>query len=156
MKHPFSYILLIALTAVIGCTGKHTSNTLETPIFPEERKIDNDNFTGIAWLTMLAESDSLNPVYAGNVRFEPGTRTNWHSHPAGQLLIVTSGEGYYQERGQPKRILHKGDAVKCPPDTPHWHGASPTSEFTHIAISSSQNGSTVWMEKVTDEVYYGN
>ena len=156
MKHPFSYILIIALTTVIGCTGKNTSSTLETPIFPEGRKIDNDNFTGIAWLTMLAESDSLNPMYAGNVMFEPGTRTNWHSHPTGQLLIVTNGEGYYQERGQPKRILHKGDAVKCPPDTPHWHGASPISEFTHIAISSSQNGPTLWLEKVTDEVYRGN
>lgn len=156
MKHPFSYILIIALITVIGCTEKNTSSTLETPIFPEGRKIDNDNFTGIAWLTMLAESDSLNPMYAGNVMFEPGTRTNWHSHPTGQLLIVTNGEGYYQERGQPKRILHKGDAVKCPPDTPHWHGASPISEFTHIAISSSQNGPTLWLEKVTDEVYRGN
>jgi quercetin dioxygenase-like cupin family protein len=155
MKHPFSYILIIALTTV-GCMEKNTSSTLEAPIFPKGTKIDNDNFTGIAWVTMLAESDSLNPMYAGSVRFEPGTRTNWHSHPAGQLLIVTNGEGYYQEKGQPKRILYKGDAVKCPPDTPHWHGATPASEFTHIAISSSQNGPTLWLEKVTDEIYQGN
>ncbi len=156
MKKYFLYTLAIVLTIDMGCSENNTSEIQETPFFPKGTKIDSDTFTGIAWVTMLAESDSLNPMYAGSVRFEPGTRTNWHSHPAGQLLIVTSGEGYYQERGQPKRILHKGDAVKCPPDTPHWHGATPTSEFTHIAISSSQNGPTLWLEKVTDEVYSGN
>ena len=125
-----------------------------TSIFPKGNKIQNDNFNGTAWITMLAESDSLNPIYAGNVKFDPGTRTNWHSHPAGQLLIVISGEGYYQEKGSSKRVLHKGDVIKCPPDLPHWHGASPKSEFTHIAISSNHNGPTKWMNPVNDDEYH--
>jgi len=142
MKHSIYYISTLVVLLLLGCSENNKRDTEDTPIFPNGTKIDNDNFNGTAWLTMLAESDSINPMYAGNVRFEPGTRTNWHSHPAGQILIVTSGEGYYQEQGQPKRVLRKGDALKSPPNTPHWHGASPEDEFSHIAISSSQNGPT--------------
>lgn len=126
----------------------------EISIFPKGRKIDNDNFIGIAWVTMLVESDSLNPMYAGNVKFKAGSRTNWHAHPAGQLLIVLSGEGYYQERGQSKKVLRIGDVIKCPPNTPHWHGAIPNREFSHVAVSSNQNGPTVWLNPVTDDEYH--
>ena len=153
MKNSLLFICTIALMVITGCSEKNPYKTPESSIFPNGRKIDNDNFHGIAWLKMLAESDSLNPMYAGNVRFESGSRTNWHSHPAGQLLIVIEGEGYYQEKGQAKRILRKGDAVKCPPDTPHWHGATPKNEFEHIAISSSQNGSTQWLHPVSKDEY---
>lgn len=151
-KHSF-FTLLITLSVVFACSVKNANSQEEAEIFPNGKKIDNDRFNGVAWLTMLAESDSKNPMYAGNVRFEPGTRTNWHSHPSGQLLIVISGEGYYQEKGQSKRILRIGDAVKCPPKTAHWHGASPDSEFSHIAVSSSENGPTEWFEPVSDEEY---
>lgn len=153
MQKRIFYIVTIILLIFTGCTEKKEPVAEYVSIFPDGQKIDNDNFTGIAWLTMLAESDSLNAMYAGNVRFEPGTRTNWHSHPAGQLLIVIDGEGYYQEKEQPKRILRKGDAVKCPPHTPHWHGAAPDSEFSHIAISSSENGPTEWYHPVSDNEY---
>jgi quercetin dioxygenase-like cupin family protein len=91
----------------------------------------------------------------GNVTFEPGSRSKWHSHPAGQILLAIDGVGYYQEEGQPKKILRKGDAVKCPPNIPHWHGASPDQMFIQVAITSSQNGGTVWMQPVTDEEYNG-
>lgn len=147
------YIVTISFLILAGCQEKNEAVSEDVSIFPDGRKIDNENFTGTAWLTMLAESDSLNAMYAGNVRFEPGTRTNWHSHPAGQLLIVIDGEGYYQEKGQGKRILHKGDAVKCPPNTPHWHGATPKSDFSHIAVSSSENGPTQWFEPVSKVEY---
>ncbi len=155
MQKRISFIVTIAALILTGCAEHKERVAEDVSIFPDGRKIDNDNFNGVAWLTMLAESDSLNTMYAANVRFEPGTRTNWHSHPAGQLLIVIDGEGYYQEKGQPKRILRKGDAVKCPPDTPHWHGASLDSDFSHIAVSSSENGPTEWHEPVSDGEYFG-
>ena len=122
-------------------------------IFPKGQIITNENFTGTAWLQPLVTSDSTNSIQVGNVTFEPGTRTKWHSHPGGQILLATGGLGYYQEKGSPKRILRKGDVVKCPPNLPHWHGASRDNEFIQIAITSSQNGATVWLQPVTDEEY---
>lgn len=153
MKAPISYFLILSLLLIIGCGENKAHYTESDSIFQKGRKIDNDNFNGIAWVTMLASSDSLNAMYAGSVRFEKRARTNWHSHPAGQLLIITSGKGYYQEKGHPKRILLKGDAVKCPPNTPHWHGASPESEFSHIAVSSNEKGPTQWLEPVSEMEY---
>ena len=89
-----------------------------------------------------------------NVVFEPGARNNWHTHPGGQILIVTDGIGYYQEKGKPIQLLRKGDVVNIPPDVEHWHGASPNSEFTHIAVNpNTQKGIVVWLERVTDEEY---
>jgi 4-carboxymuconolactone decarboxylase len=124
-------------------------------IFPRGEKIENDNFIGNAWLQPLVTSDSLNPTAVGNVTFEPGARTKWHLHPGGQILLATGGVGYYQERGSRKRILRKEDVVKCPPNVPHWHGASGDQPFIQIAITSSQYGSTVWMQPVTNEEYNG-
>lgn len=97
--------------------------------------------------------DSLNPAQVGNVSFKPGARTNWHLHPGGQILLITSGTGYYQEKGSPKRIIKKGEVIKCPPDVPHWHGASKDDELIQVAITNTQKGATVWLEKVTDEEY---
>src|SRR3546814_16792331 len=103
---------------------------------------------------MLMDADSLNSNSVGNVTFEPGARSNWHLHPAGQILLVTDGVGYYQEKGQPKKILRKGDAIKCPPNTPHWHGASADTAFVQVAITGRENGPNVWLEAVTDEEYH--
>jgi len=122
-------------------------------IFPQGEKITNDNFIGTVWLQQIITADSLNPTQVGNVTFEPGARTKWHLHPAGQILLVTDGVGYYQEKGQAKKILRKGDAIKCPPNVPHWHGASADSAFVQIAITGREKGETVWLEKVTDEEY---
>ncbi len=153
MKQQLLNISIIVFIIFIGCSEKDRKEIQGTAIFANGVKIDNDNFNGTAWLTMLAKPDSLNQMYAGNVRFEPGVRTNWHLHPAGQILIITNGEGYYQEEGKPKRILRKGDALKCPPNIRHWHGASPKSELSHIAISSGQNGPTQWFQPVSDKDY---
>jgi len=126
---------------------------LKSPLFPQGKKVTNNNFTGTVYLQSLVESDSGNLNSVGNVTFEPGARSKWHLHPAGQILLVTDGVGYYQERGQAKRILRKGDVVKCPPNVPHWHGASADSAFVQLAITGREKGETVWLQAVTDEEY---
>ena len=125
----------------------------EDLIFPKGEKITNSNFVGNAWLTNLVTGDSTNDNAVGSVTFEPGARTNWHFHPAGQIILAIGGVGYYQEKGSPKKILQKGDVVKCPPNIPHWHGASPDSVFIQIAITGRQNGPTAWLQAVTEEEY---
>jgi quercetin dioxygenase-like cupin family protein len=92
---------------------------------------------------------------AGNaVTFEPGARTAWHTHPLGQVLIVTAGCGLVQREGGPVEKIHPGDVVWFEPDEKHWHGASPTMAMTHIAIQEALDGLAVeWMEKVSDEQY---
>ena len=122
-------------------------------VFPKGEKITNANFKGTAYLKMLMEADSLNPTTVGNVTFEPGARTKWHLHPGGQILLVMDGVGYYQENGHPKKILRKGDVIKCPPNVPHWHGASADTTFVQVALTNRHLGATVWLEEVTEEEY---
>ena len=98
--------------------------------------------------------DSTYTTLVGNVYFEPGARSNWHDHPAGQILIITDGVGYHQIEGQPIEILKKGDVVKCPPNVKHWHGASPDTGLQQMYIvPNTEKGVVNWMEPVTDEVY---
>ncbi|MEJ8819447.1 carboxymuconolactone decarboxylase family protein [Lacibacter sp. H407] len=132
------------------------NNKLPAHIFPTGDKITNNNFTGTAYLQPLVASDSLNQTSVGNVTFEPGARTNWHYHPGGQILLVIDGVGYYQEKGSPKKILRKGDTVKCPPNVVHWHGASVDSAFVQVAITNTQKSAVVWLKPVTDEEYRSN
>jgi quercetin dioxygenase-like cupin family protein len=88
------------------------------------------------------------------VTFEPGSRSAWHTHPAGQRLVVKSGVGLTQEWGKPTQAIRPGDVVWCPPGVKHWHGASPTTAMTHLAVTGTEDGKNVtWMEKVTDEQY---
>ena len=93
-------------------------------------------------------------VGAGQVTFEPGARTAWHTHPLGQTLIVTAGLGWVQREGGPIEEIRPGDVVWFPPGLKHWHGASPITAMSHIAIQESLGGKNVdWMEKVSDEQY---
>ncbi len=90
------------------------------------------------------------------VTFEPGARTDWHSHPLGQTLVVIAGAGRVQKWGESIVEIHAGDVVWAPPGEKHWHGAAPTTAVTHIAIQEAQDGKTAdWMEKVSDEQYGG-
>jgi quercetin dioxygenase-like cupin family protein len=90
----------------------------------------------------------------GLVSFEPGARSAWHTHPAGQRLLVTSGVGLSQEWGKPVQVIRPGDVVWCPPGVKHWHGASPTTAMTHLAVTGMADGKNVnWMEKVSDGQY---
>jgi quercetin dioxygenase-like cupin family protein len=93
-------------------------------------------------------------IGAGQVTFEPGARTAWHSHPLGQTLIIASGLGWVQRESGPIEEVRPGDVVWFPPGLKHWHGATPTTAMTHIAVQESLNGKNVdWLEKVTDEQY---
>ncbi len=122
-------------------------------IFPKGNKITNGNFTGNAWLYQMIMPDSLNHDQVGTVTFDPGARSNWHIHPGGQILLIISGTAYYQEKGSAKRTLKKGDVVKCPPNIPHWHGASKDEQLIQVAITNTRNGAVVWLQKVTDDEY---
>ena len=115
-----------------------------------------ENFTGAARVEMLFEAVDPSHASGGSVTFEPGARTAWHSHPRGQILIITEGTGRVQRWGDPIEEMRAGDVVRIPAGQKHWHGASPQASVTHIAISEHRDGSTVqWMEKVSDEQYNG-
>jgi len=111
-------------------------------------------FTGTARITSLFTANTPSRVTGGQVTFEPGARTAWHSHPLGQTLIVTAGTGRIQFWGGAIQEIRTGDVVSIPPATKHWHGASPGTSMTHIAIQEQVEGKTAeWHEKVTDEQY---
>lgn len=111
-------------------------------------------FTGTARITSLFTANTPSRVTGGQVTFEPGARTAWHTHPVGQTLIVTAGTGRIQFWGGVIQEIRTGDVVSIPPATKHWHGASPGTSMTHIAIQEQVEGKTAeWLEKVTDEQY---
>ena len=114
-------------------------------------------FTGAVRIDPLFHAPDPARVTGASVTFEPGARTAWHTHPLGQTLIVTSGVGWTQCWGGPKQEIRPGDVVWCPPGVKHWHGATPTSAMTHIAIQERDvDGKVVnWMEHVSDEQYRG-
>jgi quercetin dioxygenase-like cupin family protein len=121
---------------------------LETVAGPEEY------FTGKVTITGQFQRPAPSRVGGAIVHFEPGARTAWHTHPAGQTLIVTEGVGWTQVEGGPKLEFHAGDLLWCPAEHKHWHGATPHESMTHVAIQESVNGTPVtWMEKVTDQQY---
>lgn len=111
-------------------------------------------FTGTVRIDPLFQPKVPARTAAASVTFEPGARTAWHTHPLGQTLIVTAGLGWAQRAGGPVEEIRAGDVVWFPPGLKHWHGASPTTAMTHIAIHEQLNGKTVdWLEKVSDEEY---
>jgi quercetin dioxygenase-like cupin family protein len=113
-----------------------------------------DWFTGSVRVDPLFQAPDPARVGGGQVTFEPGARTAWHTHPLGQTLIITAGLGWVQREGGPVEEVRPGDIVWFPPGLKHWHGATPTSAMTHIAIQEAVDGKAVdWMEKVSDEQY---
>lgn len=113
-----------------------------------------DWFTGTVRIDPLFQPNDTRRVAAASVTFEQGARTAWHTHPLGQTLIITAGCGRAQREGGPIEEIHPGDVVWFPPGEKHWHGASPTTSLTHIAIQENLNGKVVdWLEKVSDEQY---
>ncbi|MDE3057148.1 MAG: carboxymuconolactone decarboxylase family protein [Bacteroidota bacterium] len=123
-------------------------------IFPKGEKASADYFTGTARVHILVQQDETGNYAVGNVVFEPGCRNNWHTHPAGQILLVTDGNGFYQEKGKPARMLTKGDVVVIPSSVEHWHGAAHDSSFTHIVITNNTSqGAVTWLAPVSDAEY---
>jgi len=130
-----------------------TDKSKQNPIFPQGDKANPDYFTGNAWVKLLVNENEFNSVIA-NVTFEAGARNNWHTHPGGQILIVTDGIGYYQEKGKPIQLIQRGDVIKIPTDVKHWHGASAESALTHIAITAvTPKGTIDWQDRVTEEEF---
>jgi quercetin dioxygenase-like cupin family protein len=115
-----------------------------------------DWFTGTVRIDPLFQAPAPARVSGASVTFEPGARTAWHTHPLGQTLIVTAGCGRAQREGGPIEQIHSGDVISFAPGEKHWHGATPTTAMTHIAIAEARDGKVVdWMEKVTDVQYGG-
>ena len=111
-------------------------------------------FTGAVRVDPLFQAPDPARATGGHVTFEPGARSAWHTHPLGQTLIITSGLGWVQREGGPIEEVRSGDVVWFPPGLKHWHGATPTTAMTHIAIQELLDGKTVdWLEKVSDEQY---
>jgi quercetin dioxygenase-like cupin family protein len=119
-------------------------------------KAPAEYFTGNVRIDPLFPAKDAAPYSGGLVTFEPGARSAWHTHPTGQHLLVTAGVGCTQEWGGRIEEIRAGDVIWCPPKVKHWHGASPTTAMTHIAITGLIDGKNVeWMEKVTDDQYLG-
>lgn len=111
-----------------------------------------DHFTGYVLNTPIVEPEAPARVRAALVSFAPGARTNWHTHPLGQTLHVTSGAGLVQKWGEAVQAIRAGDTVWIPPGEKHWHGAGSETAMTHIAMHESLDGSHVeWLERVSDE-----
>jgi len=115
-----------------------------------------DWFTGTVQVDMLFQAREPARAAGASVTFEPGARTAWHTHPLGQTLIVTSGVGWVQREGGPIEEIRPGDVVWFEPGEEHWHGATPDTAMSHIAIQEELDGTAVeWLEKVSDEEYEG-
>ncbi|WP_233235794.1 cupin domain-containing protein [Bordetella sp. LUAb4] len=113
-----------------------------------------ENFTGRVRVDPLWPANNEITASGALVTFEPGARSAWHTHPAGQRLVVTSGVGLTQEWGKPVQVIRPGDVVWCPPGVKHWHGAASRTAMTHLAITATVDGKNVsWMEKVSDAQY---
>jgi 4-carboxymuconolactone decarboxylase len=165
MKQPAVVLVFLVVSAAPLHGQQAGSSAMATP--PEEKAIvvtrseaqparqgPAENFTGSVRVDQPFQASAPGRVSGARVTFEPGARTAWHSHPLGQTLIVTSGVGRVQRWGDPVDEIRPGDVVWIPPGQKHWHGASPTTSMTHIAIVERLDGKSVdWLEKVTDEQY---
>ncbi|QDZ02055.1 cupin domain-containing protein [Nitratireductor mangrovi] len=120
------------------------------------RRAPSDWFTGTVWQDPIVETEAPARLRAITVHFEPGARTNWHTHPLGQTLHVVAGLGRAQNEGGAVIELRPGDTLWIPPGEKHWHGAGPETGMTHIAMQEALDGKAVeWMEPVSDEDYRG-
>lgn len=145
-------LFLLAVTTITG--GYVMANELNQPFKQGEINPYSKFFTGTTHLNMLVTKDTVWNSSIGNVTFDKGARTNWHKHSGGQILLVTAGEGRYQEKGKEIQILRKGDVVKIPPNAKHWHGAAPDQNFAHISIEPNlPDNQTTWLEPVSDKEY---
>jgi quercetin dioxygenase-like cupin family protein len=105
-------------------------------IFPKGSLLSKECFSGNAFIYPLLSNDKNHEFSVGSVTFEPGARTNWHTHPKGQVQIVIEGSGYYLENGKPAQVIKKGDVVNIPEDIVHWHGAGASLQMTYVAITN--------------------
>lgn len=141
-------------STVLVLAALSTRVEAQQALFPPGEKAPNVHHTGAVWLNELSEADSVFNYNVSVATFEPGAKLDWHAHPGGQILLITEGAGFYQERGRPRQIVRKGAVIKCPPGVEHWHGATPDRAFAYIGLTMNHpTGRTVWLERVTDEAY---
>ncbi len=145
----------IALITLLLCAVLLGVNAQNAPTFPKGEKSPNVHHVGDVWLNEVSAADSTFTYNVTQAVFAAGARLDWHKHPGGQVLLITEGKGYYQERGKLRQVVRRGEVVKCQPDVEHWHGAAPDSGVTYLATTPVQKGRTVWAERVPDEQYYG-
>ncbi|WP_316813694.1 cupin domain-containing protein [Pedobacter heparinus] len=159
----FKNLKLMMLSVCIALAMSACNNNKKTEamqeennisLFPKGDSLPKEWFTGNAFLQPLLAKDKNNDFALGSVTFEPGVRTIWHTHPKGQVLIVTEGKGWYQEKGKPAQSIKKGDVVNIPENLEHWHGAAADSKMVHIAITNYKGEENVtWLQPVTDADY---
>lgn len=152
-------LLTVLATAMLGgCSSSQTLTKAPDKAgggqvdLSKYHQVDTINYTGRGYLQLLTARPHYSMV---SFVFEPGGRNRWHLHPgAEQVLYVTEGEGYYQQEGQPKRLLKKGDVVVVPPDVKHWNGATPTSRVVLLTISDHvEQAHVTWFEKVSEQEF---
>lgn len=150
-------LVFTVVLSVAACkrTKQQNNKNMDTQenssLFPKGDKLTNGYFTGDAFLQTLLAKDKNNDFVLGSVTFEPGARTNWHTHPKGQVLIVTEGDGLYQEKGKMAQKIKKGDVINIPENIEHWHGATANTKMVHIAITNYEGETNaVWLNPVTD------
>jgi quercetin dioxygenase-like cupin family protein len=160
MRNPIAVSALVLVSVVItGVTAAQTNARITITPITEQKVITGapDRFTGSVRVQSLFDPTEPSRTSGGTVTFQPGARSAWHTHPLGQVLIVTEGVGWIQQSGGPVQVIRKGDVVWIPPGVKHWHGATSTTGMTHIAVQESLNGVAVnWLEQVTDEQYQLN
>lgn len=149
-------LCVAALQAAMAGAAEPTTTEQQITRAGEQASIAGPEpfFTGQARIDPLWPADGHITASGAYVTFAPGARSAWHTHPAGQRLVVTAGVGLVQEWGQPVQVIRPGDVVNCPPGVKHWHGAAPTTAMTHLAVTGMKDGQNVnWMEKVSDAQY---
>jgi 4-carboxymuconolactone decarboxylase len=151
MKKTLFLAVLLSATFFKGLLAQD-ANT----VFTKDGKPLEVRTTPMNTLIELIKADSIFKFNVAVANFPAGKKLDWHYHPDGQILVYTDGVGYYQERGKPKRVVHKGEVIKCMPGVEHWHGASAESGASYMATYSTFKGATVWLEKVSDEDYNSN
>jgi quercetin dioxygenase-like cupin family protein len=140
--------IAVSLVFVFQCQAQ-TGNAL----FPKGELSTTKNHTGNIWLNELNVGDSTFDPCIALATYDAGAKLDWHIHPGGQVLLITEVIGYYQEKGKPIQIVHKGDVIKCPPGVEHWHAAAPNNSFAYIAVTPTQKEKTIWLRPVSDEEY---
>lgn len=150
MKTLITTVLALGLAA----TASAQDMTITRAGTQASAKGPEKNFTGSVRVDPLFPANAPSTTSGAYVTFEPGARSAWHTHPKGQVLVVTAGVGRVQRWGGPIQELRPGDVVWTPPGVKHWHGAAPTTAMTHMAIQEAADGKNVeWLEKVSDEQY---
>ncbi|MES2385252.1 MAG: cupin domain-containing protein [Pseudomonadota bacterium] len=161
LLHPFktAAVAVFVHAALAGCAiaqGNPSASAQEITRAGAQASVAGpaEFFTGRVRVDPVWAADASINTSGAWVTFEPGARSAWHTHPAGQRLVVLSGVGLTQEWGKPVQVIRPGDVVACPPGVKHWHGAGPTTAMTHLAVTGTVGGNAVtWMEKVSDEQY---